>query len=317
MKLFLATLSCCVLVFSAILVQPSKLSDHSVFFIKGNSLYDTLKKDGSFSNIIIYKIVDNISSIKNNIKTGEYILSKDDNTFTFLKKLLENKSVTRKITFPEGWTVYQIVKNLNDNAILSGNISIENKDKLPKEGSLMPDTYFYKFGDSKANILNKMKDQMVLMKNKIKQQNKTNLNTEEIITLASIIEKEVHKDHDRKLVSSLYHNRLQKKMKLQSCPTVIYALTKNNIYQGKISPTRITHKDLSIDSKYNTYKYAGLPPTPICCPSRASIIAAMNPASTDYLFFVSDMKNDKNYYSSDFKQHIKYKNMLKKNNHSV
>ncbi len=312
MKIFLATLSCCILVATTILLQPSKLPDHSVFFIKSNSLYDTLKKDGSFSNIIIYKIVDNISSIKNNIKTGEYILSKNDNTFTFLKKLIENKSVTRKITFPEGWTVYQIVKKLNDDPILSGLIT-----ELPDEGSLMPDTYFYKFGDSKINILNKMKDQMILMKNKIKQQNKTNLNIKEIITLASIIERECHKDYDRKIVSSIYHNRLMKKMKLQADPTVVYALTKNNIYQGKISPKRVTYKDLSIDSKYNTYKYTGLPPTPICCPGRASIIAAMQPANTDYLYFVSDMKNDKNYYSSDFKQHVKYKNMLKKNNYSI
>ncbi|MBR1944487.1 MAG: endolytic transglycosylase MltG [Alphaproteobacteria bacterium] len=312
MRILLATVSCCILAFVAILIQPSKLPDHSVFFTKDDSLYETLKKDGSFRNVILYKIVDNISSIKNNIKTGEYMLNNNDNTFTFLKKMIDNKSITRKITFPEGWTVYKIIQKLNDNEILSGNIN-----ELPEEGSLMPDTYFYKFGDSKLNILNKMKDQMILMRKKIKQQNRTNLNTNEIITLASIIEKEVHKDNDRKIVSSIYHNRLKKKMKLQADPTVVYALTKNDIYQGKISTKRITHNDLSVDSKYNTYKYTGLPPTPICCPSRASIIAAMQPAKTDYLYFVSDMKNDKNYYSNDFQPHIKYKNMVKANNSSI
>ena len=314
MKRFLATISCCILVFTAISFTPSKLPDHSVFLTKNDSLYETLKKDGSFSNIIIYKIVDNISSIKNNIKTGEYILSKYDNPFTFLRKLIKNQSVIRKITFPEGWTVYQIVSKLNKDQILSGNIPIENEDKLPKEGSLMPDTYFYKFGNSKIDILNRMKDKMVLMRKEIEKQNKTNLNTNEIITLASIIEKEVHKDSDRKLVSSVYHNRLKKKMRLQSDPTIIYALTKNNIYTGQISKTRITNKDLSASSPYNTYRNAGLPPTPICCPSKTSIIAAMNPTNTEYLFFISDIKNNKTYYSKDFKQHIKYKNMLKKNN---
>ena len=308
MKVFLATISCCILVFTAISFNKSKLPDHSVFFSKNDSLYETLKKDGSFNNIIIYKIVDNISSIKNNIKTGEYILSNNDNTFTFLKKLIENKSVTRKITFPEGWTVYQIVEKLNKDTILSGNIK-----ELPKEGSVMPSTYFYKFGNSKIDILNRMKDQMVLVKKEIEKQNKTKLNTDEIIVLASIIEKEVHKDNDRRLVSSVYHNRLNKKMKLQADPTIIYALTKNNVYKGQKSKTRITYKDLAADSPYNTYKNTGLPPTPICCPSKASIEAAMNPANTKYLFFISDIKNNKVYYSENFKQHVEYKNMLKKN----
>ncbi len=309
MKVFLAIISCCILVFTAISFNPSKLPDHSVFITKGDSLYETLKKDGSFNNIVIYKIVDNISSIKNSIKTGEYILSKNDNPFTFLRKLIENKLVTRKITFPEGWTVYQIVDKLNKHPILIGHIK-----ELPTEGSLMPDTYFYKFGDTKMDILNRMRDQMTRMRKEIKTLNKTNLNINQIIILASIIEKEVHKDNDRKLVSSVYHNRLKKKMRLQADPTIVYALTKNDTYTGQVNRERITHKDLFKDSLYNTYRRAGLPPTPICCPGRASILAAVNPANTDYLYFVSDMKLDKNYYSSDFKQHVKYKKMIQKRN---
>ena len=163
MKVFLAIISCCILVFTAISFNPSKLPDHSVFITKGDSLYETLKKDGSFNNIVIYKIVDNISSIKNSIKTGEYILSKNDNPFTFLRKLIENKLVTRKITFPEGWTVYQIVDKLNKHPILIGHIK-----ELPPEGSLMPDTYFYKFGNTKMDILNRMRDQMTRMRKEIK-----------------------------------------------------------------------------------------------------------------------------------------------------
>ena len=309
MKFFLLIISCCTLVFTFISFQPSKLQDHSVFYIKNSSLYETLKKDGAFGNPITYKVIDNISSIKNKIKTGEYILSKNDNSFTFLRKLLENQSVTRKITFPEGLTVYEIVEKLNNNPLLIGTIK-----ELPPEGSLMPDTYFYKFGNSKMDILNRMKDQMELMKKEIKKKNKTNLKPNEIIILASIIEKEVHKKQDRKLVSSVYHNRLKKKMRLQSDPTIIYALTKNNVYTGQINREKITHKDLFKNSPYNTYRKAGLPPTPICCPGRASIIAAMNPANTDYLYFVSDMKNDKTYYSSDFKQHVKNKNNIKRKN---
>ena len=163
MKVFLSVISSCLLVFTVISFQTSKLPDHSVFYIKGNSLYETLKKDGSFKNAIIFKLVDNISSIKNRIPTGEYILSKNDNSFTFLRKLIENIHVTRKITFPEGITVYEIVEKLNKNPLLSGTIK-----ELPPEGSLMPNTYFYKLGNSKKDILNRMKDQMDLMKKEIK-----------------------------------------------------------------------------------------------------------------------------------------------------
>lgn len=311
MKVFLSVISSCLLVFTVVSLQTSKLPDHSVFYIKGNSLYETLKKDGSFKNAIIFKLVDNISSIKNRIPTGEYILSKNDNSFTFLRKLIENIHVTRKITFPEGITVYEIVEKLNKNPLLSGTIK-----ELPPEGSLMPNTYFYKLGNSKKDILNRMKDQMDLMKKEIKKYNKTNLNTNEIIILASIIEKEVHKPADRKLVSSVYHNRLKKKMRLQSDPTIIYALTKNNVYTGQIDKVNITNKDLFKISPYNTYRKAGLPPTPICCPSKSSIIAAMNPANTNYLFFISDIKNNKVYYSSDFKQHVRYKNKIRKKNNN-
>ena len=134
--------------------------------------------------------------------------------------------------------------------------------------------------------------------------------------MASIIEKEVHKPADRKLVSSVYHNRLKKKMRLQSDPTIIYALTKNNVYTGQIDKVNITNKDLFKISPYNTYRKAGLPPTPICCPSKSSIIAAMNPANTNYLFFISDIKNNKVYYSSDFKQHVRYKNNIRKKNNN-
>lgn len=311
MRGFFAIVLCCILAFAFVSFQPSKLPDHSVFYIKNNSLYETLQKDGSFGNAFIYKIIDNIISIKNRITTGEYILSKNDNPFTFLRKLIENNSVTRKITFPEGLTVYEIVEKLNKNQILSGNIQ-----KLPTEGSLMPNTYFYKFGNSKMDVLNRMKDKMDSTKQLIKQQNKTNLNTKEILILASIIEKEVNKKEDRKLVSSVYHNRLKKNMRLQADPTIVYALTKNNVYKGQINKEKITKKDLFKNSPYNTYRRAGLPPTPICCPGKDSIIAAMNPANTDYLYFVSNMKTNKTYYSSDFKQHIQYKNNIKKENNN-
>ena len=123
---------------------------------------------------------------------------------------------------------------------------------------------------------------------------------EELLILASIIEKETGVPEERGLVASVFVNRLRKGMKLQTDPTVIYALT-----QGKEELGRsLRRKDLSIDSPYNTYKYFGLPPTPICNPGKESIHAAAHPEESDYLFFVADGKGGHN-FSTNLKEHNK------------
>lgn len=122
------------------------------------------------------------------------------------------------------------------------------------------------------------------------------MNVNQILTLASIIEKEAKVKSEQKIVSSVFHNRLKIRMSLQSCATVLYALNKTKAH--------LLLTDLEIDSPYNTYKHNGLPPTPIASPGAGAIEAAINPANTDYKYFVA--RNDgTNYFSSNFARHLK------------
>jgi UPF0755 protein len=189
-----------------------------------------------------------------------------------------------------------ISEMINKNKLLFGTL-----DVMPTEASLMPDTYFYHFGDSKQSLILKMKNKMTEVLLSLTPQNKTTLKMEDIVILASIIEKETAMDQERFLISSVFHNRLQKQMKLQSDPTVIYAMS--NGY-GKISrPLKQT--DYKFESKYNTYRQIGLPPTAICCPGAKSMIAAMNPATTDYLYFVVEPNKKTHVFTDNYKTHLK------------
>lgn len=292
--------------------QESRLPIHSVLFVADNSLYDVMKRDGSFSNNFIFKLVDNLPQLKTHIKTGEYLLDRRENVYLFLSKLLCGNYIRRKITFREGLTVWQIIDQLNKEPLLSGVIS-----ETPAEGSLMPDTYYYKFGDTRQNIINKMRDEMNKFKGQVFKSNRTNLSWNEIVTLGSLIEMEAGTGKDRPIISSVLHNRLKNGMRLQCDTAIIYALTVNGKYTGSVNRTTITHKDLWAETQYNTYRHKGLPPGAICCPSRDSILAAMHPRQTKYLYFIADVRTKKIYYSETFQQHVKNKVMLKKRYETV
>ncbi|MDR0744794.1 MAG: endolytic transglycosylase MltG [Holosporales bacterium] len=278
------------------LLKISHNADHSLFYVKNTSLYETVRKDGSFGSSIIFFIIDHIEAIKNKIQTGEYAIHYGDSAFSLLDSMLSRSVVIRKLTIPEGYTVQMIVELLNKNPLLCGDIKT-----IPNEASLFPSTYFYKFGDSRESLIIKMQTEMEKIIKKLQQKNLTNLTIEQIIILASIIEKETGVNSERKIISSVFHNRLSKNMRLQSDPTVIYALS--NGY-GKIE-NKLTRKDLRYQSPFNTYRSSGLPPTAICCPGKASLEAAIAPADTDFLYFVADKNQESHLFSKDYNEHKK------------
>lgn len=223
---------------------------------------------------------------KQPLKHGEYLVGSKITLWKLMKKITKGEVVVHYVTIPEGLTVYEISKKLEDIAILTGSI-----DTLPQEGSVLPQTYDYYWGDSRQHLLQRMAKAMDVLKNKVwanhEPQNDLesyNLKSwEEVLNLASIVEKETGLPEERDLVASVYLNRLKINMPLQADPTVIYALTK-----GQTSFYRpIFKSDLATDSPYNTYLKKGLPPTPIACPGEASIRAVLNPAQTSYLYFVA------------------------------
>lgn len=256
------------------------------------------------------------------IKAGEYEFKGELSPKRILELLREGKTYQRNFTVPEGLTSYEIVKLINGVPNLSG----ETAD-IPAEGTLLPETYDFRKMESRTEILERLRQSMVstifeLCKINSKERSgdesvsdvvgENELGSEkassaephfcpaypdtilkdrnELITLASIIEKETGKPEERYTVAGVFVNRLKKGMRLQTDPTVIYAIHKGKPETEGKGPLgrRLLKKDLEYDSPYNTYKYAGLPPGPIANPGRASLKAALEPEDHDLIYFVAD-----------------------------
>ncbi len=295
MKKFLILVVIFLLGFS-LLFQQSHRSNHSLFYTKGfNDLYDAIKSDNSFVFPLPFLL------IKNRVFTGEYEINRNETILSVIQKMLKGHRVIRKLTIPEGYTIKRVVEKLNSNKLLFGKIT-----KVPTEASVMPNTYFYTFGNTKSYILSKMTNEMKKTIDKITTENKTSLTTKKILILASIIEKETGNLEEMPVISSVYHNRLKINMRLQSDPTVIYAISDG---YGKID-RKLTRKDLFFKSPYNTYRNLGLPPESICCPGKDAIHAAMFPAKTNYLYFVANKDKTAHLFAENFKEHLKNKPKL-------
>ncbi|MBT9384245.1 endolytic transglycosylase MltG [Pseudooceanicola sp. CBS1P-1] len=196
---------------------------------------------------------------------------------------VEKEPDTRyRIALAEGVTAWQVVQMLNSVDVLDGDIG-----DLPKEGTLAPDSYEFSKGDTRAALVKRMQDEQtqILDAAWAKKADGIPLKTpQEALIMASIIEKETGVPDERRVVASVFENRLEKGMRLQTDPTVIYGITK-----GKgVLDRGIRASELRANNAYNTYVVDGLPPTPIANPGKASIEAAVNPEQTNYLYFVAD-----------------------------
>jgi len=255
-------------------------------------------------NNYLFIILIKLSKLEAKLKFGEYNLSPSLNMLQILNKLARGEIVVYKITIPEGYNSIQIAELLDKKEI----VEKESFLKLVKygerswEGYLFPDTYEVpkKYGPENMFKLMLSNFEQVAVDNKlINKAEQTGFTMDEIITLASIIEKEAKFAEEKKQISSVFHNRLKSGMKLQSCATIQYILGKPK--------EKLEESDLEIESPYNTYLYKGLPPGPICNPGIDSIIAALEPANEDYLFFVLG-DNGRHIFSKTYEEHLKNKN---------
>lgn len=273
--------------------QPLKISEDTLFLVnKGDSLNkiaQSLQDKKLVNDKYIFILFSKINRIYPQIKAGEYLFNGEFSIKQTAEKLSSGKVYLRKVTFPEGLTSTEIAKILHKENFLS-----KDEFAAPAEGSILPETYTYMRGDSPEKII---KQAQKAMQNVLEQawrerdQNLPLQSKEELLILASIVEKETGIGMERAQVASVFVNRLRLGMLLQTDPTVIYALT-----NGKEDLNRpLTRKDLSIDSPYNTYKYAGLPPTPICNPGKDAIYAAAHPSETPYLYFVASGNGGHNF----------------------
>ena len=225
------------------------------------------------------------------IKVGEYYISPSMLPNEILQRITSGKTVLHSVTIPEGYRITEIADLLEGRDLVDKNIFLQQVKNVgllegiatgSLEGYLFPDTYHFGKRTTEIKIINKMVEtfkERALKQDFLKRAEDLGFSFHEIITLASLIEKETGKDSERKKISSVFHNRLKKNMLLQTDPTIIYAI---DVFDGNIRK-----RDLKIDSPYNTYLYKGLPPGPIANPGLKSITAALYPADTSNLYFVS------------------------------
>lgn len=248
-----------------------------------------LEAEGAIANGLVFKIAARVKNQHTQLKAGEYEVAPQSSMATILDKMVKGEVYDRKLTFREGLTSWQIVQMLNNATELSG----DPLTSVPEEGSLLPETYHYMKTDTRQNVIEQMQAAMKKAQDDLWSTRVPDLpvvNMSEVMVLASIVEKETGVPDERRKVAGVFINRLKRGMPLQSDPTAIYALTKGEIKDDGMGPLgrRLLRKDLEIDSPYNTYKYPGLPPGPICNPGRESMAAVLNPETHSYIYFVAD-----------------------------
>lgn len=277
----------------------------------GTSFYSVagdLKEKGVIENIRKFYIYARVKGDLKKIKAGEYLIEPLMTPRQILAKLVDGKVINHKVTISEGLNLYQIADIMEENGFVSKNDfiakafdhSLMNKLKIngPSfEGYLYPETYFFVKGMNAEEIISHMvaRFRKVFTEEYDKRTKEIGFSREETIILASIIEKETANPDERPLISAVFHNRLKKKIRLQTDPTVIYGMMDK--FDGNLRK-----KDLRKKTPYNTYRINGFPPGPIANPGIESIKAALYPANVDYIYFVS-MNNGSHVFSKTLKEH--------------
>lgn len=218
------------------------------------------------------------------LKAGEYAFAPGVSMRQVMTDLVEGNAVNHAVTIPEGWTTAQIVERVKAHPVLVGDV-----EEVPAEGELLPETYSFTRGTTRQQIIDQMKAAQTKALKEIWERRVADLpikTPEELVTLASVVEKETAKADERSRVAGVFVNRLNKSMRLQSDPTILYGLFGGEAWTTDRSA--ITQSQLKAENKYNTYQIDGLPPGPIGNPGRAAMEAVANPSRTKDLFFVAD-----------------------------
>jgi UPF0755 protein len=265
---------------------PGPLAEDRVVNIPRGSgthdIADLLVRDGVIDQPWVF--VGGVLALKarEDLKAGEYQFKAHASIRDVVATIVEGRVVAHQLTVPEGLTSEQIVARLLDDDVLTGNIK-----EIPREGSLLPDTYNFNRGVTREQMIQRMQQAQQRMLKEVWDRHSPDLpikTPEQLVVLASLVEKETGKPEERTRVAAVFVNRLKQKMRLQSDPTIIYGLVGGKGTLGR----PIMKSEIDQPTPYNTYQIDGLPPGPIANPGRASLEAAANPARTRELYFVAD-----------------------------
>lgn len=269
------------------LESPGPLQEDKIVNIPARAgkrdIADVLSREGVI-NVNPWVFIGSVFALKasSDLKPGEYSFQKNASLRDVIATIVDGKVVQHAITIPEGLTSEQIVTRLSDNDIFTGSVR-----EIPREGTLLPETYKFPRGTTRDQVIQRLQQAQKRVLAEIWERRNTDTplkSPDQLVTLASIVEKETGRADERSRVAAVFVNRLRQRMKLQSDPTIIYGLVGGKGTLGR----PIKRSEITQPSPYNTYVIDGLPPGPIANPGRASLEATANPARTRDLFFVAD-----------------------------
>ncbi|MBP3403552.1 MAG: endolytic transglycosylase MltG [Alphaproteobacteria bacterium] len=286
--------------FYSLLYEQNDIAESTVILVeKGenlNQIARRLKRDNLLNSVAVFKVAARLSGKSTQLKAGEYRIPARASAKEILDILVSGQTVVRRVTVPEGKTSRQIFDLLMQTPGLFGDLP-----EPPANGSLLPETYVFSYGLPRKVILERMLSGMNKTIEELWPLRDPDLpytTKEEALVLASIVEKETSVPAERPRIAGVFVNRLRKGMRLQTDPTVIYAVTDGTMELNR----RLTHKDLRTDHPFNTYVNKGLPPAPICNPGRESIQAVLQPQKTNEIYFVADGTGG-HVFSRTFEEH--------------
>ena len=247
-----------------------------------NGITQVLAEAGVIEHPLVFKLSTRIAAERQPLHAGEFRFPAAVSPRDAMQVLIAGKVVLHRVTVAEGLTVSEVYDVISAQSDLEGPMPPKTA-----EGALLPETYFFVLGDTKAQLIERMRSEMSAKLAELWEGRDKDIpltSPEEAVTLASLVEKETSKDNERARVAAVFYNRMKKGMALQSDPTVIYALTDG---KGKLDRL-LTTADLKLDSPYNTYVITGLPKGPIANPGLAALKGVLQPAKTKELYFVAD-----------------------------
>ncbi len=266
--------------------QPGPLATETTVIIpKGSGIgriAGLLSERGVISNALLFRVGAAARGATTSLRAGEFLIPAYVSSNDVLEILRSGKTIVRRLTVAEGLTTREVLNRVFRTEGLTGQIT-----SRPDEGRLLPETYHFSYGDSREGLVKRMRVAMNKTLGELWTNRKANVpyrTPSEALVMASIVERETGLVAERAKVAGVFVNRLNRGMRLQSDPTVIYGLMGDSGSLGR----RLTRKDLAYDHPYNTYIHGGLPPGPIANPGRAALQAALNPAETDALYFVAN-----------------------------
>lgn len=275
-----------------IVTMPHKVTEDTFVQIRNGmplkDIAEILRRNKLIEHDYEFILYVKINKLYPKFKAGEYLVNNDISIAGLADLFSGGKAHLRKLTIPEGLTAREAMEIILNNKYLDEDFTPFN------EGDILPETYTFSRHEKRQKLVNQAKEAMDKVLQQAWDERDADLplkNKEEMLVLASIVEKETGIAAERSQVASVFINRLKKGMLLQTDPTVIYAITEGKYDLGR----PLTRKDLGIDNPFNTYKYTGLPPAPICNPGKEAIMAVAHPDKTAYLYFVASGEGGHNF----------------------